>query len=146
MVTSRIESLIDSAFSENSFELLSGVRLHNGVNDHFADFDIIEYQKAGVAIYLDSERFVKSIFLYGEAEEGYVRYGGFMPRNLSFDMEQFAVEHLLGVPTLRGVHRTTNRPWVRYDNEGCLVHLEFSVDCSSIKKITLMSTSVVKKS
>jgi hypothetical protein len=110
--------------------------------DYFAEMTMLEYSARGMAIYLDTDDRVVTVFLYGTRDEGHNQYGGPLPRGLSFTDDEATVARSLGTPSRRGIHEVSKAPWERFDSEEVSLHIEYAPDGRSIQMITLMSVAI----
>ena len=112
--------------------------------DSFAGLEILEYPQNGLALYLDSENRVASVFFYGIPDEDHGRYTGALPYGLSFADGQVEVAQKLGSPEASGYGQASNAPWERFKVEEAYLHIEYSLDCTRTHMVTLMSDEMAE--
>jgi hypothetical protein len=60
----------------------------------------VNVQKAGIALALDRQAKVRTVFLYRQGVEGFAQYAGALPGTLTFDSNRAEVRSLFGTPVL----------------------------------------------
>lgn len=88
------------------------------------------------------EGLVHTIQLYAGGHHGHSQYRGPVPAGLGFDVARESVRARLGTPDASGepseVHPFGPMPaWDRYDLEAVSLHLEYQLDASGIRLISI---------
>jgi hypothetical protein len=69
--------------------------------DRFADFEVRDYPKSGISIYIDDDTLITTVFMYDGSDADHRRYRGELPYGLQFGDDANAVESRWERPTRR---------------------------------------------
>jgi hypothetical protein len=114
--------------------------------DHFAELEIREYGTSGMALYIDKDQRLVSMFFYGTEDEEHRRYRGRSPQDLSFRDSPAAVAEKLGQPESSGERSADGTPWERFRCGDGYVHIEYFPDLRGIRMVTVMSSEMAEGS
>ena len=151
----------DKVMTEIELLKLLGENRNSSIIDEFIqsigksyEFDEIdescsyEFKKSGFGLKFEENKLV-AIFLYGCKEEGFDIYKGEIPLEVKFGWSREKVRKQLGQPSKSGHAKAFKNVlkesfWDRYDFNEFLMHITYSsVDCLSIKQITLMPSQII---
>jgi len=98
----------------------------------------------GLGLLCDKDEHVKVIFLHSE------QYGGFDSSlsGIPFSLRRGDARSRYGIPSAQGAGMRDPilgdyGPWERFDREGFVLHLEYTLDGTALKMVTLMALDAV---
>jgi hypothetical protein len=112
--------------------------------DRFADLEIREYADKGLAVYINRDRRVVSVFLYSARDESHASYAGVMPRHLSFADTAKEVADKIGRASASGRIKESGAPWDRCDFDTVSIHVQYRLDSKGIEMVTLMTPAMAR--
>ena len=103
-----------------------------------------ESAQFGIALYLDTEGTVVTVFLFGNGKDDFHEYRGPLPGEITFRSGRTDVRRVLGEPT-RSANASTiaegpprHGGWDRYDLATHVLHFSYQRDLGVIELVTLM--------
>jgi hypothetical protein len=109
---------------------------------------VFSLPQGGIELHCDSQRFIKTIFLYSGVHGEFARYPCVISDGFSFESSPSEIHVRLGKPTRSAPAQRLfalgeRWPWDRYDYETYSIHFEYTPDASSVALLTIMTSDVV---
>lgn len=97
----------------------------------------------GVSLVLPDHVHVGAIQLHGEGHEGFAGYAGRLPGDISFAMSRDEVRRKLGAPKKSGERTRVpilgeKPPWDSYAVDSAHLHIEYAMNCSRVRLVSLV--------